>query len=391
MIWSPFSTWSRGKTGSVLAAFAAVIAVGSTVAASVGEGGGSQATGTPGTPESDGSPLPTELSGQVESIATDPGTYDPTILTKFISGRGFIANQGAPAGVDADLVEFSGQTCVSPNAVSGGTWTVLFAPVELPDGALIKQLAFYGVDNDVTNNIDVQLERADIAVPVLPAVPSRTDQMVTDFTTAAVSGVVAVDSADNLNEVAGSFTPSGAAASDHRFHVVRVQLTNAAGANHILCGIEVRYQVPVASADAGSVFHPITPVRAYDSRVAGYPVNGPIANFGSRSIDVSSGHDLSTGAVTLANAVPAGATAITYNLTTDQSTTVGFVAITPGNADSFAASAINLNGTPLANGGTVQIAGDRTVKVWVGGGGTTQVIVDVTGYYTSPVFPNMAN
>ena len=61
------------------------------------------------------------------------------------------------------------------------------------------------------------------------------------------------------------------------------------------------------------------------------------------------------------------------------------------NADSFAASAINLNGTPLANGGTVQIAGDRTVKVWVGGGGTTQVIVDVTGYYTSPVLPNMAN
>jgi hypothetical protein len=191
--------------------------------------------------------------------------------------------------------------------------------------------------------------------------------------------------------VAGSFTPSGGTTTDHRFHVVRVQLTNAAGVNHILCGIEVRYQVPVASADAGSVFHPITPVRAYDSRVAGYPVNGPIANFGSRVIDVSSGHDLSTGAVTLANAVPAGATAVTYNLTTDQSTTTGFVAITPGNAPEFAASAINLNGAPLANGGTVQIAGDRTIKVWVGGGGTTQVIVDVTGYYTSPVFPNMAN
>ena len=120
-------------------------------------------------------------------------------------------------------------------------------------------------------------------------------------------------------------------------------------------------------------------------------MNGPIANFGSRVIDVSSGHDLATGAVTLANAVPAGATAITYNLTTDQSTTAGFVAITSGIADSFAASTINLNGTPLANGGTVQIAGDRTVKVWVGGGGTTQVIVDVTGYYTSPMLPNMAN
>jgi hypothetical protein len=371
----------------MIAAFAAVVAVGSTVAASAGEGGVSSeaqgAVGAPGTPEGAGSQLPTELSGGVQSIATDPGTYDPTIVTKFISGRGFIANQGAPGSLDADLVEFSGQTCVSPNAASGGTWTVLFAPVELPDGALIKQLAFYGVD--------IELQRADIAVAVLPAAPSRTDQMVTDFTTAGVTGVVAVDSADNLNEVAGSFTPSGSTTSDHRFHVVRVQLTNAAGANHLLCGVEVRYQVPVASADAGSVFHPINPVRAYDSRVAGYAVNGPIANFGSRVIDVSSGHDLSTGAVTLANAVPAGATAITYNLTTDQSTATGFVAITPGSASEFAASAINLNGSPLANGGTVQIAGDRTIKVWVGGGGTTQVIVDVTGYYASPVLPNMAN
>ena len=33
----------------------------------------------------------------------------------------------------------------------------------------------------------------------------------------------------------------------------------------------------------------------------------------------------------------------------------------------------------------MSIAGDRTIKVFVGGGGSTQVIVDVTGYYTAPV------
>src|SRR6185295_3460426 len=152
--------------------------------------------------------------------------------------------------------------------------------------------------------------------------------------------------------------------------------------------VEVLYQVPVVGTDAGTVFHPITPVRAYDSRLAGYPVNGPIPNNSNRVVDISAGHDLATGAVTLADAVPAGATAITYNLTTDQSTTVGFVAITPGDAATFATSALNLNGTPLANGGTVAIAADRTVKVFVGGGGSTQVIIDVTGYYTSPA--NMA-
>ena len=150
--------------------------------------------------------------------------------------------------------------------------------------------------------------------------------------------------------------------------------------------------MPISTADPGTVFHPITPVRAYDSRLAGYPVNGPIANNTSRVVDISSGHDLATGAVTVANAVPAGATAITYNLTTAESTTSGFVAVTPGDAATFATSSLNLNGTPLANGGTVAIAGDRTIKVFVGGGGSTQVIIDVTGYYTAPVAaPNMGN
>jgi hypothetical protein len=197
---------------------------------------------------------------------------------------------------------------------------------------------------------------------------------------------------DNLEEVTGSFQPSSVIGTNHRFHFVEVIMNTAALANHILCGVEVRYQVPMSSLDPGTVFHPITPVRAYDSRIAAYPLNGPISNNSSRVIDISAGHDLATGAVTLADAVPPGATAITYNLTSVPTTTSGFVAVTPGNADTYATSSLNLNGTALANGGTVAIAGDRTIKVHVGGGGATQVIVDVTGYYTAPVpAPNMGN
>ena len=81
-------------------------------------------------------------------------------------------------------------------------------------------------------------------------------------------------------------------------------------------------------------------MRAYDSRNSGYAVTGPIPNNSSRTVDISAGHDLATGAVTLAGAVPAGATAITYNLTWDASTTVGFMAITPGDAATFATSAV---------------------------------------------------
>ena len=323
----------------------------------------------------------------VENIITSSGNYDPTILTKFISGRGFITNQG-PDGLDDDRILFSGgSSCVSPVVGPlGGSITDLFASVELPDGARIKQVVFFGSDTSASD-ITITLFRNETNIPLLFGSPTSSETAVTSFTTTGTPGVVALASVDNLNEITGNFSPFFLS-FNHRFHLIDVTMQNATTTQQSLCGVEVRYQVPVVGPDAGTVFHPITPVRAYDSRITAYPVNGPIPNNSNRVIDVSAGHDLATGAVTLADAVPAGATAITYNLTSAESTTVGFVAITPGNAAVFATSALNLNGTPLANGGTVAIASDRTIKVFVGGGGSTQVIVDVTGYYTSPA--NMA-
>ncbi len=386
------STRARKRAVAVGASVLAVITISSVVAADTGEGGGVQGGGTPGTPVTGGSQQPVESPGQIENITTGSTVYDPTILTKFISARGFTANQGvAGHGVDDDRVEFSGLACVSPNALSGGGLTILFSSVELPDGAKIKQLTFFGSDSAATD-IEIMLLRNETNIPLLLGSPTRSDLTVADFTTSGAPGTTVVSSPDNLEEVTGSFTPSLIAGSNHRFHSIEVILQNTALTNHVLCGVEVAYQVPISTADPGTVFHPITPVRAYDSRLTAYPVNGPIANNTSRVVDISSGHDLATGAVTVANAVPAGATAITFNLTTAESTTSGFVAITPGDAATFATSSLNLNGTPLANGGTVAIAGDRTVKVFVGGGGSTQVIIDVTGYYTAPVAaPNMGN
>ena len=212
---------------------------------------------------------------------------------------------------------FSGETCVSSQPRSAGHLTTLFAPVELPDGARIKQLAFYGTDT-AASDIQSGCFEARSTCRRSPASPSRTELSVGPFSTAGSSGVVALSGPDNLEEVTGSFQT--ALGTNHRFHFVEVSMDTAASANHILCGVEVRYQVPMSTLDPGTVFHPIVPVRAYDSRIAAYPVSGPIANNTSRVIDISAGHDLVTGAVTLANAVPAGATAIAYNLTSAEST-----------------------------------------------------------------------
>ena len=392
-----FSSAPRKRTvavGAVGIAVIAAVAITGVVVADAGEGGGAQPPAPAGTPISDDSQLTAEFAGQIENIITNENpfgnpVYDPTILTKFISGRGFVANQGPDGGVDDDRILPNGTTCVSPATVPGGEPTTdLFASVELPKGARIKQIAFFGRDSDVNNNITIRLFRNQTRVPSGVIEETLVDSFsTTGFLVGGLSG------ADNLEEITGILGPFPSGNGYiHQFYFIDVTMQDVAALDQALCGVEVHYQVPISAADPGTVFHPITPVRAYDSRLAGYPVNGPIANNTSRVIDISSGHDLATGAITLANAVPAGATAITFNLTTSESTATGFVAVVPGDAATFAASTLNLNGTPLANGGTVAIAGDRTIKAFVGGGGSTQVIVDVTGYYAPPVpLPNMGN
>ena len=381
------STRSRTRVFTVVTAVVAVAAIGAAVAADGGEGAGPQAPAPAGIPEAGQSALPIESPLPVENITTGAANFDPTILTKFIPGRSFVPHKGLANGVNDDTINYSGSTCISALAdPGGGAFVDVYAAVELPDGARIRRVIFFGTDTAATD-ISITLNRVEYNIPLLFGGPSRADTVVTSFTTTGTPGETVVSSADNLNEITGSFS-AFFLSSEHRFHSLDVEMQTAAGGAEILCGVEVLYQVPVVGPDAGTVFHPITPVRAYDSRITAYTVNGPIPNNSNRVIDISAGHDLATGAVTLADAVPAGATAITYNLTSAESTTVGFVAITPGDAAGFATSALNLNGTPLANGGTVAIASDRTIKVFVGGGGSTQVIVDVTGYYTSPA--NMA-
>ena len=141
------------------------------------------------------------------------------------------------------------------------------------------------------------------------------------------------------------------------------------------------------------MFHPISPIRAYDSRNPVYPNSGLLGPNATRTISIKDGHD-AVGVVNTLDAVPVGATAITYNITIGAPTGPNFVAVTPGDAASFLASAINFNGTAdIANAATVAIDANREIKVWGGDqAGSAHIIIDVTGYYTPPVpFPNMGN
>ncbi|MCU1388439.1 MAG: hypothetical protein JWL72_1777, partial [Ilumatobacteraceae bacterium] len=128
--------------------------------------------------------------------------------------------------------------------------------------------------------------------------------------------------------------------------------------------------------------HIIDPVRAFDSRSPA-PSQGKLSSGNNKVVSIKDARDAATGGVQLADVVPVGAVAIVGNLTVTNTVGAGFLAVVPGDATKAAGSSINWFGSDqnLANGFTVKIAADRTVKVFCGGGNATDFIIDVSGYY----------
>jgi hypothetical protein len=130
-------------------------------------------------------------------------------------------------------------------------------------------------------------------------------------------------------------------------------------------------------ATAGA-FHALDPFRAFDSRWSGTSLHGGESTI----VSVADAHDLD-GAVTVAGRVPAGASAVAFNLTVTQTVNSGYLSVAPGTTTVVGASSINWasSGLDLANGLIVGVDASRQLKVFAGGGGSTHFIIDVAGYY----------
>jgi hypothetical protein len=335
-------------------------------------------------------------------IQTSGSNFDPTVVSKFIPAHGFQVLQGTGAQADLVVLELGegARTCLTPDPMSGGLITRMAAGVELPDGSMIKRVSFYGQDDDAVENINVALHRQDVFTPFAiegtTPISTRTSLQVDAFSTSGQQGDASVFfGADDLEESTGTPRGTGAAITGtiNRFHTVQVELRTAAAVDHVLCGVRVDYQVPVP-ADAGTVFHPLDPVRAFDSRLAVLPESGRLGPNETKVIDITDGYDSSGVAIPAqANAVPTSATAVAYNITIAGADGPNFVAVTAGDATEFTASAVNYSaGSNVANGSTVTIAADQTIKLWGGNNtGSSHVLIDIVGYYAPPVLSNMAN
>ena len=199
-------TQRRVMRSAAVAVVASVALIGGTSIADQGGDRGPQPDAPAGssvTAESAGAPGAESAPG-TEAITTSGSNFDATTLTKFIPARAFVANQGPAGGLLADETSYNGLNCLSPG--NAGSETELYAGVELPDGAQITLVRFFGVDTDATRNITVSLDRVNYNIPLLFGSNSRTDTVVDTFTTSAVTGsAIIVDSAALTEDVG---TPS---------------------------------------------------------------------------------------------------------------------------------------------------------------------------------------
>ncbi len=133
--------------------------------------------------------------------------------------------------------------------------------------------------------------------------------------------------------------------------------------------------VSAALVASGATYHAISPTRLLDTRVA----NGLSGTFKSKTAR--------TFQVTGRGGVPAGATAVTGNLTVTGQTQPGYLFIGPVATNSPSSSTLNFpKGDDRANGVTVALSGSGTLSVtYVAASSTarTQAIFDVTGYFTA--------
>jgi hypothetical protein len=125
---------------------------------------------------------------------------------------------------------------------------------------------------------------------------------------------------------------------------------------------------------APTTYHALTPSRILDTR-NGIGLSGPSASHSARSFQVTG-----------AGGVPAGATAVTGNVTVTAQTSGGYLYIGPTAMNNPTSSTLNFPvGDDRANGVTVALGAGGTLSVtYVAptSGPTAHVIFDVTGYFT---------
>jgi hypothetical protein len=133
--------------------------------------------------------------------------------------------------------------------------------------------------------------------------------------------------------------------------------------------------VPGAAADATGRFNAVTPTRVYDTRGGA----GKLPAGGSRNVQIA-GTFPTTGVT-----IPADATAVALNVTVTNQGGGGFLTVYPAGSGNPGTSNLNIPapGKDIANAVAVRLTGGQITIANSNPGNPTDVIVDVTGYWST--------
>ncbi len=311
--------------------------------------------------------LPTAgLAGPPKDLLREPGSGPQVTLP----GGNAVAAPALVPGATVGVVEWSdafawsntaGATILSVYAnpvfwqYNSRANYAIVASLGLPAGATLWQIDYYGYTTGATTQYWYFMDDT-----VSTGTMTYTNLPTTSTGPGVVHGVQSYPS--GLTLAAG--------------HQWRLDL-DSTGSTSGYVGAIFQYTLPTLS------LVPMTPVRVFDSRFSSRIVQGA-----PRTINVKNAINVVTGAVTISNAIPKGARAISFTITATGTGAAGYVLILPGTSTALTASTINWTGpgATLATGGIVSLgtgAAERQVTLVVGGAGSasTDVILDITGYF----------
>jgi hypothetical protein len=229
-------------------------------------------------------------------------------------------------------------------AVTAGSAT-FFAPLFLPQGAIVRELAFECFNSNASTGLGVGFTRTTLA--------SSTVGGSFAFSTPSASKHTI------LLSVSGSFATIDNAA----FSYALSAFLQPPAAQFGLFGARLAYE-------SGQLFSPVKPAaRKLDTRIPG-PSFGKLAGGSSRT-------------VALTPQLPGGAKAALVNLTVTNTVGSGFMTARAAGSPATSTSNINWFGSAqtLANNATVAVSAAGAITITAGGFGAADVLVDLLGYY----------
>jgi hypothetical protein len=136
--------------------------------------------------------------------------------------------------------------------------------------------------------------------------------------------------------------------------------------------------IPTQPATPNSAFVPITPVRIMDTRSTSKigPVTGPVGADSTTLLPIDGN--------TTASLPSAGITAVAVSITVTDQDSSGVLSAYPADTPQPVTSTINYTATANAtNNAIVNVGPDGDIAIYNASGGTAQLIVDLTGYFST--------